>query len=269
MTSDPTTAATDDTSEPDSTPSESTSDSSTTSSSTSSTTSSTAPSTTAGPSTTLSIDQRAAINVKVLNGGANTGAAGDVTAAVRYAGFTAQGPADASPQVGATTVLYGPGQQGAATAVNAFVGALPANVVEGGPADANWARYGSTVDVLVVLGPGPAEPVTCTGPIRRRRALEPIDYVRALIRRWPIIVIGALIGAAFAFVGTDPKPEPVTSTYTAAHTVLASVSELSQQSLQGTTSFAQIPSSPRRARCPRRSLRNWTTTDHRRPSPRK
>ena len=155
VTSDPTTAATNDTSEPDSTPSESTSDSSTTSSSTSSTTSLTAPSTTAGTSTTLSIDQRAAINVKVLNGGANTGAAGDVTAAVRYAGFTAQGPADASPQVGATTVLYGPGQQGAATAVNAFVGALPANVVEGGPADANWARYASTVDVLVVLGPRP------------------------------------------------------------------------------------------------------------------
>ena len=36
--------------------------------------------------------------------------------------------------------------------------------------------------------------------------MEPIEYVRALIRRWPIIAIGALLGAAFAFVGTDPSP---------------------------------------------------------------
>ena len=77
-----------------------------------------------------------------------------MTAAVRFSGFTAEGPADAFPQVAATTILYGPGQQGAATTVNAFVGAFPANVIEGGPADANWVRFASTVDVLVVLGPG-------------------------------------------------------------------------------------------------------------------
>ena len=71
--------------------------------------------------------------------------------------------------------------------------------------------------------------------------MEPIEYVRALIRRWPIIAIGALIGAAFAFIGTDPKPEEVTSSYTAAHTVLATVPEFSQQSLNSTTSFAQVP----------------------------
>ena len=35
--------------------------------------------------------------------------------------------------------------------------------------------------------------------------MEPIEYVRALIRRWPIIAIGAFLGAAFAFVGTDPE----------------------------------------------------------------
>ena len=39
--------------------------------------------------------------------------------------------------------------------------------------------------------------------------MEPIEYVRALARRWPIIALGALIGAAFAFLGTDPEPEPI------------------------------------------------------------
>ncbi len=43
--------------------------------------------------------------------------------------------------------------------------------------------------------------------------MEPIDYVRALVRRWPIIAIGAFLGALFAFIGTrsrvpaDPGPE--------------------------------------------------------------
>ena len=50
--------------------------------------------------------------------------------------------------------------------------------------------------------------------------MEPIDYVRVLIRRWPIIAIGALIGATFAFIGTDPEPEPIRNTYTATHTLL-------------------------------------------------
>lgn len=71
--------------------------------------------------------------------------------------------------------------------------------------------------------------------------MEPIEYVRALIRRWPIIAIGALIGAAFAFVGTDAEPAPVTSSFTATHTVLASLPEIGSQSLVGTTAFAQIP----------------------------
>jgi Mrp family chromosome partitioning ATPase len=71
--------------------------------------------------------------------------------------------------------------------------------------------------------------------------VEPIEYVRALIRRWPIIAVAAFIGAAFAFIGTEAEPEPVTSTYTAAHTVLVSTPEFGQQSLVGTTSFAQIP----------------------------
>ena len=73
--------------------------------------------------------------------------------------------------------------------------------------------------------------------------MEPIEYVRALIRRWPIIAIGALIGAAFAFVGTDPEPEPIRSTYTATHTLLVTEgqNQFGGQPLVGTVTFAQVP----------------------------
>ena len=73
--------------------------------------------------------------------------------------------------------------------------------------------------------------------------MEPIEYVRALIRRWPIIAIGALIGAAFAFLGTDPEPEPVQSTYTATHTLLVTEgqTQFGGQPLVGTVTFAQVP----------------------------
>jgi Mrp family chromosome partitioning ATPase len=71
--------------------------------------------------------------------------------------------------------------------------------------------------------------------------LEPIEYVRALIRRWPIIAIAAFIGAAFAFVGTDPEPEPVQTRYTATHTLLVTNTQFGSQSLIGTITFAQVP----------------------------
>ena len=54
--------------------------------------------------------------------------------------------------------------------------------------------------------------------------MEPIEYLRALIRRWPIIAVCAFIGALFAFVGTDPEPEPITTTYRATHSLLSSTS---------------------------------------------
>lgn len=114
-------------------------------------TSTTAPATTVTP-TTLSSQQRAEILVKVLNGGAPTGAATAMTATVRLEGFRADGPADAPAPVGATTVLYAPGQGTAAAAVNGIVGAAAPNVLEGSIADRNWANYGAAVDVLVVLG---------------------------------------------------------------------------------------------------------------------
>ena len=73
--------------------------------------------------------------------------------------------------------------------------------------------------------------------------MEPIEYVRVLIRRWPIIAIGALIGAAFAFLGTDPKPEPIRSAYTATHTLLVTEGQpqFGGQTLVGTVTFAQVP----------------------------
>ena len=81
--------------------------------------------------------------------------------------------------------------------------------------------------------------------------MEPIEYVQALIRRWPIIVICAFIGAAFAFVGTDPEPEPIETRYSANHTLLVTNSEFGSQSLIGTITFAQVPVFATRGEVPR------------------
>ena len=81
--------------------------------------------------------------------------------------------------------------------------------------------------------------------------MEPIEYVRALIRRWPIIAIGAFIGAAFAFVGTDPEPEPIETRYTATHTLLVTNTQFGGQSLVGTITFAQLPVFATRGEVPR------------------
>jgi Mrp family chromosome partitioning ATPase/capsular polysaccharide biosynthesis protein len=71
--------------------------------------------------------------------------------------------------------------------------------------------------------------------------MEPIDYVRALIRRWPIIAVCALIGALFAYMGTDPEPEPIRTTYRATHTLLSSANQFGSQTQVGTITFAQVP----------------------------
>ena len=99
---------------------------------------------------------------------------------------------------------------------------------------------------------------------RRRRGgprhVEPIDYVRALVRRWPIIAIGALIGAAIAFLGTDPKPAPVRRTFTATHTLLATdQSQFNANAPIGTITFAQVPVFATTGEVPRRVAQqlNW------------
>ncbi|MGA9275670.1 hypothetical protein, partial [Ilumatobacter sp.] len=71
--------------------------------------------------------------------------------------------------------------------------------------------------------------------------MEPIEYIRILIRRWPIIAVCSLIGAGFAFLGTDPEPEPIQETYVAKHTLLSSTNQQGSQSSIGTITFAQVP----------------------------
>ena len=93
--------------------------------------------------------------------------------------------------------------------------------------------------------------------------MEPNDYVRALVRRWPIIAIGALIGAAIAFLGTDPKPAPIRRTFTATHTLLATdQSQFNANSPIGTITFAQVPVFATTGEVPRRVAQqlNWQGT---------
>jgi Mrp family chromosome partitioning ATPase len=73
--------------------------------------------------------------------------------------------------------------------------------------------------------------------------VDSIDYIDAFRRRWPILVITALLGAVFAFFGTSAAPIPVASVYTATNTLTISsasgVGNLGQTVSSITTS--QIP----------------------------
>ncbi len=74
--------------------------------------------------------------------------------------------------------------------------------------------------------------------------MEPIDYVRSLIRRWPIIAIGAFMGALFAFIATPSSSAETTqvqSQYRATHTMLSTLETFSSTSEVGTITFAQVP----------------------------
>ena len=74
--------------------------------------------------------------------------------------------------------------------------------------------------------------------------MEPIEYVRALIRRWPIIAIGAFLGAFFAFILTpsgSAATAQVQSQYRATHTMLSTLQTFSSTSAVGTVTFAQVP----------------------------
>ncbi|MFV0309490.1 MAG: hypothetical protein ACK5OX_17300 [Desertimonas sp.] len=82
--------------------------------------------------------------------------------------------------------------------------------------------------------------------------MEPIEYVRALLRRWPIIAVAAFIGSLFAFLGTDPEPEPIQTRYTATHTLLVTNTQFGSQSLIGTITFAQVPVFATRGEVPTR-----------------
>jgi len=98
-------------------------------------------------------EQRAAIAVRVLNGGAPARAATTMSEALRSAGFAPGGSADAVRRVTETRVLFAPGRELDAATVNDLVRARPENVVVVPPDDPNWAKYGDGLTVLVVLGP--------------------------------------------------------------------------------------------------------------------
>ena len=118
------------------------------------TTTTQAPTTTAAPSPPLiPAEQRQAIAVKVVNGGAPAGAATSMSAALRSAGFAPHAVATARRPVPATRVLYAAGRELEALTANATVGAAPANLVPATSDDPNWAAFGDKLAVLVVLGP--------------------------------------------------------------------------------------------------------------------
>jgi hypothetical protein len=91
------------------------------------------------------------IAVRVLNGGGDSGAAAFVTGVLRIEGFDPLEPGDAAESVAETTVLYRPGLQGAAEAVNTVIEASP-DRVRPGPDDPNWGAGGDSADVLVIVG---------------------------------------------------------------------------------------------------------------------
>ncbi len=82
--------------------------------------------------------------------------------------------------------------------------------------------------------------------------MEPIDYIRALIRRWPIIAVASLLGALFFFVGTDPKPAPIEVSYRATNTLLVNQAFSGSQTLVGSITMAQVPVFATSGEVPRR-----------------
>jgi hypothetical protein len=97
--------------------------------------------------------QRQAIVVRVINGGGPPQSATNMTARLREAGFAPARPADARDLVQATRVIFAPGHEAEATAVNEVVQVAPSNVVAATTDDPNWAAFGGDLGVLVVVGP--------------------------------------------------------------------------------------------------------------------
>ncbi len=103
----------------------------------------------------LSRQERVDVVVRVLNGGAEDGAAAFVSGVLRTAGFEPIQALDAAQPIDTTTVFHTPGLQREAADVNSLIEADPRQIVEGTDDDANWRQFGQFVDVLVILGPSP------------------------------------------------------------------------------------------------------------------
>lgn len=139
----------------ESTAEDSTTDGSTTTTSTTTTPTTTATTTPTSTTTTYPSEFVPFIVVQVVNGGGGPGSAAETTEALRADGFDPESPNDAIVLLDATTILYAPGWRSEALRVNEVIGALPENVREATAEDPNWAEFGASgdLDVLVVIGP--------------------------------------------------------------------------------------------------------------------
>ena len=106
-----------------------------------------APSTTVA---TLPESRRPTVAVRVVNAGADAGAARFVSGVLQEAGFEPLAPQDAADNVGGTIILHAPGRESEAAAVNAVI--QTDRVIAAPAGDPNWDAFGGEADVLVLLG---------------------------------------------------------------------------------------------------------------------
>jgi hypothetical protein len=93
------------------------------------------------------------VGIRVLNGGAVSGTAAQVSDQLLAAGFTPGEPGTTEQPVDQTRILYAPGQLPAALAANEVVGASGDVVLESSSDQATWDAAGEGLDVLVIVGP--------------------------------------------------------------------------------------------------------------------
>jgi hypothetical protein len=104
----------------------------------------------AGP---LERELRGAVAIQVVNAGAELGAAGAATEALREASFAPVPPADAVQPVPQTELLFAPGSRPAALAAAQALGLDAASTRAAEETDVNWAELAQPLDVLVMMGP--------------------------------------------------------------------------------------------------------------------
>ena len=107
----------------------------------------------AEPPAELGADERASVALQVVNGGAETGAAGAATAALAEQSFQPREAVDAVATVESSTVIYRDGQADAARTVADVLELSPEGAQLAPADDPNWTAFGADLDVLVVLGP--------------------------------------------------------------------------------------------------------------------
>lgn len=119
----------------------------------SSSTTTSPPTTTATP-VTIPQGERAAVTVRVLNGGAVRGAAQYISDVLRFGKFTPLGPADAPAPLDVTggIVVYSPGREAEGRTVLQVLGYPPERLIPATPEDRNWEQFGDGLDALVILG---------------------------------------------------------------------------------------------------------------------